>query len=156
MTKKGICHSTIYSNDCLLYLRPNSFNSRTYAVCKEANRRPWCLLYDEPCTGTPMSCGLMRHYKLKITITADAKLLDFVESPDTVIVPIRDFVYRRLGNCGEQPTVTIDYEKDHEKDDWYMIDRVETLELLKNLSERNPSFKRFKDYCDVYEKEEEE
>lgn len=153
MTKKGKCHSTIYSHDCPLYLRPNSFNSRAFAVCKEANRRAWCLLYDEPCTGTPMSCGLMRHYKLKITITADARLLDFAESPNTVIVPIRDLVYRTLGYFGEQPTVIIDYEKDHETDDWCMIDRVETLELLKNLSERNPRIERFKKYCDEYEKE---
>lgn len=34
-----------------------------------------------------------------------------------------------------------------------MIDRVETLELLKNLSERNPRIERFKKYCDEYEKE---
>lgn len=151
--QKAICCSTIYSYDCPLYLRSNPLNSKAFAVPKEADRRPWCLLYDEPCTGAPLSCGMLRHYKLKITITADAKLMDFVESPESLIVPLRDFVYRTLKHCGEHPVVTIDYEKDTEKDDWYMIDRAETLRLMKNLSERNPSWKKLKEYCDEYEKE---
>lgn len=152
MKRKALCHSTIDSSDCPLYLRPYSGNSKIFVVPKEANRKPWCLLYDEPCIGhTPRFCGMMRHYKLKITITADAKLLDFVDSPEDLIVPLRDFVYRRLGYHGEHPVVTIDYENDTEMDDWCMIDRAETLGLLKNLSARNPTWEKFKKYCDEYE-----
>lgn len=155
--KKALCHSTIYSDDCPLYLRPYSKNSKLFAVPNEANKTPWCLLYDEPCTGhIPRSCGMMRHYKLKITITADARLMSLVESPADLLEPLRDFVYKTLEYHGEPPVVTIDYEKDTDTDDWNMIDREETLNLMKNLSARNPSWKKFAGYCDMYEREEKE
>lgn len=150
--KKAICHSTIWSHDCPLYLRPYSGNSKAFAVPKEANRKPWCLLFDEPCTtGLQSSCDLMSNYKLKITITADAKLLDFVESPECLIVPLRDFVYRTLRYAGEHPVVTIDYERNIAEDDrCHVYTRTETRESLKDLADRNPSWGKFKEYYEEY------
>lgn len=152
MKRKTLCHSVIDSHECLLYLSPYSRNSELFAVPKEANRRPWCLLYGEPCTsGLQHGCGLMCNYKLKITITADAELLSFCESPDCLIVPLRDFVYKTLRYAGEPPVVTIDYERNIEADDKSQVfTRTETRELLKDLSDLNPTWDKFKKYYEEY------
>lgn len=148
------CCGTIYSgNKCPFALMTNPYNAKIFGISPDANTHTWCLLYDMPCYhGAKYRCGLNRCYKLNITITADARLLKGTESPESLIVPLREFVFKKLGGWGELPEVTVDY-KEIEKE-YYTKGRKEALERLRELSTRMTGMKWIKDFLNDLEKEE--
>ena len=135
------CHGSIYEGrECMFYLHPNRFNSKVLGTSKESNSKVWCRLYDEHCTpGMMVGCGMNRLYRLNITITAEARMIKTIESPKALEIPLRDFVYRKLGYFGEHPVVSISYDELEDSFyDPYGCEKRRALDLMRAIPNPQP------------------
>lgn len=135
------CRGSIYEGkECMFYLHPSRFNSKVFNTSNGSNHSVWCRLYDDHCTREMMGhCGLNRVYKLHIRITADARMIKTIESPEDLEIPLRDFVFKKLGGYGELPVVSICYDELEDSfNDPYGCGQREALDLMRAIPNPQP------------------
>lgn len=112
MKKYSTCCGTISKYECPNYLSPHYLNSKVFGLSKESNKKSWCKLHDEPLSpDCSKHCGMFKEYKIRINITADARLLEGIDSPYALKTKLREHVFKLLNGYGELPEVSVEFEK---------------------------------------------